>query len=114
MYITCTLDICKNSGKHFYYKGAKKIYDMPEVIPEMYRAYANLRGRIYEIYARLVTDDESTSITNFVDKFPDWSDIKDCNESNESWTEEDHDKFHAALSWFSAQETCYTISWTDD
>ena len=110
MYITCTLEICKDSGKHFYYKGTKKIYAMPEVIPEEYRDYVNLKGSVYEIYASLVTDDVSTSVTNFVQKFPNWSDIKD---RTEYWTEEAHDKFRNALLWFSAQETCYTISWTD-
>ena len=116
MYITCSLEICKDTGKHFYYKGFEKIYDMPPIVPEKYRDFVKMRGNVFESYARLITDETNTSIENFIDKYPEWFDIvdnSDVNDLGNFWNENKHNQFYAALKWFSEQNSSYTVSWTD-
>ena len=116
MYITCTLEICKDTGRHFYHGGFQKLYGIPPVIPEMHREYVKMSGDVYKLYTSLITDEMSTSVENFVDKFPEWSDIIDTCEFEEEfgfWTEEMHNKFYASLQWFAEQNVPYMISWTD-
>jgi hypothetical protein len=115
MYITCTLEICEETGKHFYYGGFQKLYGIPSTIPEEHRKYVNITGDIFNIYAMFVTDETSTSLENFVDKFPEWSDIIDTCDFEKDfgfWTEEMHNKFYESLKWIAQQNVSYTISWT--
>ena len=114
MYITCTMEICKETGRHYYYGKSQKIYDTPQVIPEMYREFVSMSGKIFRIYARLVTDERDTSVTHFVDTFPDWSDIvadDDFEKYGDTWDEDKHDKLRNGLKWFSEQDVCYMICW---
>jgi len=112
MYITCTFEICKETGRHFYYSGYQKIYDLPDVVPEAHREFVKMSDDALEYYVRLVTDENSTSVDNFLDKFPDWSSIvEDGSAFSESWDETTHDRFREALVWFSEQKICYMISW---
>ena len=108
IYINCSFNICKDTGRLFYYDGLHKIYDIPPVIPKEHREFVNMNGEIFRIYTGLVTDEMSTSVENFVDKYPDWSDIV---EYSNSWSEDMHNRFYAALKWFSEQTICYMISW---
>ena len=115
MYIHCTTHICQETGRHYYYGGHQKVYGMPPDVPEEYRDFVKVSGDLFEIYARFVTDESSTSVENFVDKYPAWSDIIEdggfetcCH----GWNETKHDQFYAALKWFSDQAIWYTISWT--
>jgi len=115
IYITCTLEICKDTGKHFYYTDFQKIYDMPPVIPEEYREYVKMTGEIFQIYTSFITDYNNTSVENFVDKFPEWSDILEnshFHKDSDIWNEHKHNKFYNALKWFS-DKRCYMICWTD-
>ena len=113
MYIHCIVNICKDTGRHFYYGRAQdELYTMPKPIPEPYREFVQMRRKIYRIYAQLVTDEICTCVDNFVDKFPEWSDIIADSEFDESWTEDMHNRFYNALKWFSEQEICYMISWS--
>jgi len=115
IYINCSVSICKETGKHFYYGASKKIYDMPAVIPEEHREFVSMKGCVFQVYANFVTDESSTSVENFVDKYPDWSDIienSDVEEYSNYWNEDAHDRFYAALKWFAEQEICYMISWS--
>jgi hypothetical protein len=111
IYISCTLDICKDTGRHFYYKGFEKVYDMPPLVPKEYREFVNMKGKVFRDYVNLVTDEMSTSACNFLDKYPDWSDIVENSEHSEAWNETEHDRFYTALQWFSDQGN-YTISWS--
>jgi hypothetical protein len=113
IYIHCNLQICKNTGRYFYYKGFEKIYDIPQIIPETHREFINMRGRVFRIYTSLITDDVNTSVEDFLDKYPSWSDIIEHSdfEKNMLWDEDKHNKFYAALTWFVEQGSCYTISW---
>ena len=113
IYIYCPLYICKDTGRHFYYKGFEKIYDMPQAIPEEYREYVNMKGRVFRIYANNVTDQTDTTVENFLDKYPNWSDVvKDNDFDPNSWNTYEHYRFYDALKWFSQQNICYIISWS--
>jgi hypothetical protein len=116
IYIRCSLDICKDTGRYFYYKGLEKIYDMPKIVPEEHRGFVNMKGRIFRIYTDLVTDDMSTSVENFIDKYPSWSDIledSDFKKYSDFWNEDMHNRFYSALKWFSEEGSCYMISWSN-
>lgn len=87
---------------------------MPQVVPEEHREFVMKSGDHFKIYTGFVTDEMATSVENFVDKYPDWSDIiEDCDfeEYSSVWNEDMHDRFYAALKWFSSQKICYMISW---
>jgi hypothetical protein len=116
IYIYCQLNICKDTGKHFYYGKLDKIYDIPQIIPEEYREFISMSGKVFRIYTNLITDDTLTSVENFVDKYPLWTDIiedsdfeKYCN----FWNEDKHKKFYDALKWFSEQDVNYMIGWSN-
>jgi hypothetical protein len=115
IYITCSFRISSETGRLFYYGNkCQKVYDMPPIVPEEHREFVKMRGHIFGIYTRLVTDEMSTSVANFVDKYPEWSDIVedgDYDEYMKFWNEDRHDRFYAALKWFAEQEICYMISW---
>jgi hypothetical protein len=117
IYISCSLNICKETGKLYYYGGARfeKIYNIPQlVVPEEHREFVRMRGHLFGIYTRLVTDETSTSVANFLDKYPEWSDItesSDFEEYAEGWNEDMHERFYAALIWFSLQDMNYMICW---
>ena len=116
IHIHCRLDICKDTGRHFFYDGFQHVYDMPKDIPEEHRGFVKMSGELFRIYTGLVTDDLSTSVDNFVDKYPEWSDIlESCHfeEFASFWNEDKHNNFYAALKWFSQQKICYMISWYD-
>jgi hypothetical protein len=115
IHIHCTLSICKDTGRHFYYGESQKVYDMPAVVPKEHRVFVNMKGSFFQIYANFVTDEMSTSVENFADKYPEWSDIvenSDVSEYANYWNEDTHDRFYAALKWFADQEICYMISWS--
>jgi hypothetical protein len=116
IYITCIMEICKDTGRHFYYGDFKKIYSLPPVVPEEYRKYVKMNGGLFKIYTSFVTDELDTSVENFVDKYPEWSDIvetSDFEEYCDFWNEDMHDEFYDALKWFSDHKSCYMISWTE-
>jgi len=112
--INCTLDICNDTGRHFYYDGFQQVYTMPPIVPKEYRGFVKMSGDIFRIYTRLITDETSTSVENFADKYPEWSDILescDFDENSSSWNEVMHDMFYDALKWFSEKKISYIISW---
>lgn len=116
IYITCTFRICEKTGRLFYYGlQSEKVYDViPAIVPQEHREFVKMRGHIFGIYTRFVTDETSTSVENFVDKYPEWSDIEEDGEYEEYasfWNEDMHDRFYAALKWFAGQTICYMISW---
>lgn len=75
-----------------------------------------MNGGLFKIYTSFVTDELDTSVENFVDKYPEWSDIvetSDFEEYCDFWNEDMHDEFYDALKWFSDHKSCYMISWTE-
>ena len=112
--ISCSIDICKATGKHYFDTDTEKIYSMPQPVPEIHRDFVNIYGDHFKIYASLVTDETQTSVANFLDKYPDWSELlaaDDFTDYVELWTENDHNRFRSALQWFNTQKIAYTISW---
>jgi hypothetical protein len=43
---------------------------MPQEVPAEHREFVKVSGDLFEIYARFVTDEGSTSVENFADKYP--------------------------------------------
>jgi len=114
IYISHSLVICKDTGRHFYYRGSEKVYDMPPVVPEEHREFIRMRGKVFRIYTNLVTDEMSISVEGFVENYPEWPDIiqdSDYEDNPDFWNEDKHNRFYTALKWFSEQNGCYMISW---
>ena len=87
LYISCSIRVCHETGKLFFYRNdLTKDYTIPAiVVPEEYRRFIKQRGYHLRLYTSRVTDDLSTSVENFLDKFPDWSDI---------WEDDDYEKIY--------------------
>ena len=117
IYIYCQLDICEKTGKHFYYKSYEKIFDMPPIVPEAHRKFIIMKSDIFRIYTSLVTDETSTTVSNFRTNYPSWSDILNDSDFKEEyfdyWAADMHVQFYLALKWFSEQGICYMISWSN-
>lgn len=83
-------------------------------MPEEYRRFLKQRGHHLGLYTSKVTDEYSTSVENFLDKFPEWSEIvedADYEEYEDIWKEEDHDLFKNALDWLARQQIGFIVSW---
>ena len=83
-------------------------------MPEEYRRFLKQRGHHLGLYTSKVTDEYSTSVENFLDKFPEWSEIfedADYEEYEGIWKEEDHDLFKNALDWLARQQIGFIVSW---
>jgi len=117
-YISCTYNLCDETGLPFYWKqDCSKCYDIPSiVVPENYRRFMRQRGHHMGLYTSRICDEYSTCADNFLDKFPDWSDILEDGEYEEdfkdTWKEADHDLFREALEWLVKQPIGFTISWS--
>ena len=118
LYISCTYRLCNETGRPFFWKeDFSKCYDIPSiVVPENYRRFMRQRGHHMGLYTSKICDEYSTCAENFLDKFPEWSDIEgDCEyEENfkDVWKEEDHDLFYEALEWLVKQPMGFDISWS--
>jgi len=98
LYISCRINVCNETGKPFFYTDQYiKNYSIPTIlVPEEYRRFLKQRGHHLGLYTSKVTDEYSTSVENFLDKFPEWSEIledADYEEYEDIWKEEDHDLF---------------------
>jgi hypothetical protein len=116
LYISCRINVCNETGKLFFYTDQYiKNYSIPEIlVPEEYRRFLKQRGHHLGLYTSKVTDEYSTSVENFLDKFPEWSEISedaDYEEYEDIWKEEDHDLFKNALDWLARQEIGFIVSW---
>jgi hypothetical protein len=116
LYISCRINVCNETGKLFFYTDQYiKNYSIPTIlVPEEYRRFLKQRGHHLGLYTSKVTDEYSTSVENFLDKFPEWSEIledADYEEYEDIWKEEDHDLFKNALDWLTTQEIGFIVSW---
>lgn len=116
LYISCRINVCNETGKLFFYTDQYiKNYSIPEIlVPEEYRRFLKQRGHHLGLYTSKVTDEYSTSVENFLDKFPEWSEIledADYEEYEDIWKEEDHDLFKNALDWLARQQIGFIVSW---
>jgi hypothetical protein len=116
LYISCSISVCHETGKLFFYRNdLTKNYTIPAVVvPELFRRFLKQRGYHLRLYTSRITDELSTSVENFLDKYPDWSDIwedDDYEEYEEIWKESDHKLFKDALTWLAKQEISFIVSW---
>ena len=116
LYISSRLNVCNETGKLFFYTDQYiKNYSIPAIlVPEEYRRFLKQRGHHLGLYTSKVTDEYSTSVENFLDKFPEWSEISedaDYEEYEDIWKEEDHDLFKNALDWLARQPIGFIVSW---
>ena len=116
---TLPLSICTETGKPFIYRflngDCKKIYIEEFVVPEEHRRFTFLCGRVYHIYTRDVSSEDSYScgIQELLNVFPSWDDVKD-ETLVVSWglTEEEHNGFYAALTWFAEESDVFIARWS--
>jgi hypothetical protein len=87
-------------------------------VPEKYRKRTQQRGHHFHYYIRDIDENGSnTSAENFLDKYPDWEDVKRSmdldgeDEESYGWTESDHTSFKEALQWFSSK-IHFDVSWS--
>ena len=116
LYISCSIRVCHETGKLFFYRNdLTKDYTIPTiVVPEEHRRFIKQRGHYLRLYTLRVTDELSTSVENFLDKYPDWSEIledEDYENYEDFWEESDHNSFKDALTWLAKQEIAFTVSW---
>jgi len=116
LYISCRINVCNETGKLFFYTDQYiKNYTIPDIIvPQEYRRFLKQRGHHLGLYTSKVTDEYSTSVENFIDKFPEWSEIFEdalYEEYEDIWKEEDHDLFRDALIWLARQPIGFIVSW---
>lgn len=122
IYIKLVLHLCRENGKPFFYDRKEdgdffKNYEIPDLeIPKQHRRFLQERGRIFHAYtgAFEYNDLYTIDVEEFLDQFPEWEEVKDSDyydENDETWTEEDHDQFKEALTWFSKQKLCFEVSW---
>lgn len=116
---TMPLAICTETGKPFIFQCSneecKKRYIEEFVVPEEHRRFAFLCGRLYHLYTREVSSEDSysCSIQELLDFFPNWEDLKDENlVETWGWTEEDHNAFQSALTWFAQEGDIFIARWS--
>ena len=75
----------------------KKPYDPVEFqIPQQYRKYIVQRGYHFHDYIKRFSPDcFKCTVRDFLDLYPEWTDIKE----DSCWSEEDHNDFKDALTW---------------
>jgi hypothetical protein len=113
LYISCSIRVCHETGKLFFYRNdLTKDYTIPTiVVPEEYRRFIKQRGYHLRLYTSRVTDELSTSVENFLDKFPDWPEILEDEDYQDFWKESDHNLFKETLAWLAKQEIGFIVSW---
>ena len=121
--ITLTLQLCPETGKPFYYtssaeKGFYKEYTLPELnIPEAHKRFVQQRGPIFHVYTGMFSFNDifTVDIQKLLDEFPDWEEVLSSDyydENDDGWSEEDHNEFREALTWFNQQNVSFQASWS--
>ncbi len=122
--IELSFSICHETGKPFYYiensnGNLKKEYNLSNIeVPEKYRKYLKLRGKIFHAYTEHFNLQEifETDVSIFLDDFPDWKTVCEYKEkfeySDDEWTEAEHQEFYFALVWCVGQPQRYMVTWS--
>lgn len=117
-YIKARFAVCEITGQLYYYSlnPLTRHYDLSKiVVPEQYRRFLYLRGRMYHLYTQDVSNDDwfQTEISELVETFPSWEDIEESGFAEDyDWKEEDHNQFREALEWFANQDGIFYASWS--
>jgi len=124
LFISCTFNICAETGKPYYLDTVDgkvaKVYGIPDItVPKEYRRFLQQFGNFFHAYTTARIADEYSHITEmstlaFLDQYPTWNDvvINPQYDRDDSWTEKDHAQFKKALEWFSEQSIGYTVRWS--
>ena len=116
--ITIEMDLCmcQQTGKPYYYgKGFEKIYDISSiVVPEDLREYLVGRGPVFHAYTSEFNyeDRYDVSVSEFLEHYPSWEEIKKEYEDHDYWVEDDHNKFKELLEWCEKQRVSFRVSWS--
>jgi len=117
LFISVSFPLCPETGLMYdYNEDLTKTYNINNVrVPEYLRRFVKQRGHHLRLYTSRVTDEYSTGADNFLDKFPEWSEIAEDNEYDDFkdvWTEEDHNLFKETLAWIVNQKVSAIVSWS--
>jgi len=116
LFISVSFPLCRETGLMFEYNDdLTKNYNIPSIrVPEHLRRFLKQRGHHLRLYTSRVTDEYSTGADNFLDKFPEWSEIAEDDEYDDFkdiWIEEDHNLFKETLAWLVKQKVNAIVSW---
>jgi hypothetical protein len=116
LFISVSFPLCPETGLMFEYNDdLTKNYNIPNIrVPEHLRRFLKQRGHHLRLYTSRVTDEYSTGADNFLDKFPEWSEIAEDDEYDDFkdiWIEEDHNLFKETLAWLVKQKVNAIVSW---
>lgn len=114
--IELKLHICETTGKPFYYskKENKRIYDIASIlIPEEFRKSVQLRGSYLHAYTDVFEQDDNSEVevSEFLEFFPKWKEVKAYSSYDDTWNFEDHKNFKEFLKWCKTQDVCFYVSW---
>jgi hypothetical protein len=117
LFISISFGLCSETGLMFEYNDdLTKNYNIPNIqVPEHFRRFLKQRGHHLHLYTSRVTDEYSTGADNFLDKFPEWSEIAEDDEYDDFkdvWGEEDHNLFKQALAWLVDQKVNAIVNWS--
>ena len=117
LFISVSFPLCPETGLMFEYNDdLTKNYNIPNIrVPEHLRRFLKQRGHHLRLYTSRVTDEYSTGADNFLDKFPEWSEIAEDDEYDDFkdiWIEEDHNLFKETLAWLVKQKVNAIVSWS--
>ena len=116
LFISISFGLCCETGLMFKYNDdLTKNYNIPKIrVPEHFRRFLKQRGHYLRLYTSRVTDEYSTEADNFLDKFPEWSEIAEDDEYDDFkdvWGEEDHNLFKVTLAWLVNQKVNAIVNW---
>lgn len=123
--ITCTLHICPETGKPFYYgtdpttHKITKVYEMPDIeVPEELKPYLQMRGHHLHTYIKK-WDEENIYLIDteiFLEKYISWNEYRASCDSDyadeDYWTEKDHNNLRLLLEWCAKQSINFQVSWS--
>ena len=117
LFISVSFPLCPETGLMFEYNDdLTKNYNIPNIrVPEHLRRFLKQRGHHLRLYTSRVTDEYSTGADNFLDKFPEWSEIAEDDEYDDfkdRWIEDDHNLFKETLAWLVNQKVNAIVSWS--
>ncbi len=117
LFISASFPLCWETGLMFEYNDdLTKTYNINNVrVPQHLRRFVKQRGRHLALYTSRLTDEYSTDADNFLEKFPEWSEILEDDEYEDYkdfWTEEDHNLFKETLAWLVGQKINAIVSWS--
>jgi hypothetical protein len=116
LFISVSFPLCPQTGLMYdYNEDLTKNYNIPNIrVPEHLRRFLKQRGHHLRLYTSRVTDEYSTGADNFLDKFPEWSEIAEDDEYGDfkdRLIEEDHNLFKETLAWLVNQKVNAIVSW---